>query len=311
MFLSVTGSIPLWLVQRWIERYSFNQAKTLCDSINEIPWITVRTNTLKTTRSSLSEVLSPLVTHIRPAGLSDTGLHCSGPKQPIQTMDPFIDGWFQIQDEAAQLVTCILDPKPGDRVLDACAGLGGKTGHMAGLMQNKGQILALDTDENRLSRLTDAMSRMGVDIVETIAADLMTSSIDTLDGYFDRILLDAPCSGLGVIRRHPDARWNRKEKDIFRMAALQKKMLFHASNMVKPGGYLLYTVCSCEPEETEKVIIPFISKRTDFTISHDFREQAGSGINPFVSETGFFSTYPEPGGMDGFFAALLKREPRK
>lgn len=310
LHLSVTRSLPMWLVRRWLDRYTAEHTISLCDSITAIPSITLRTNTLKTDRDSLIRQMKDQTDTIEPTWFSDLGIRITGPVQPIQEMTSFNEGGFQIQDEAAQLVTQLLDPKPGQRTLDACAGLGGKTGHLAQLMGNTGTITALDTDARRLDKLSIAMGRLGITMVTGIQTDLLDTSPQQLNGYFDNILLDAPCSGLGVLKRNPDSRWTKTLQDILRMASRQKKLLAHAANLVKPGGMILYTVCSCEPEENQMVIEKFLSKRKDYVLCTSWPEHVQKRIERFVRSPGYFCTYPFPEQMDGFFAALLQRRDR-
>ncbi|THB77494.1 MAG: 16S rRNA (cytosine(967)-C(5))-methyltransferase RsmB [Desulfobacteraceae bacterium] len=312
--LSVTHSQPQWLVKRWIKRYGLDLTRELCRTLNHVPAITLRVNTLKTDRNTLVDHLDPMAQRIELTLLSPVGINIDRPKVPLSSMDALKNGWFQIQDEAAQMVTLLLDPQPGERVLDACAGLGGKTGHLAQLMKNQGEIIALDSDKNRLDKMAPVMADLGVDMVTPVRADLLKSSIKTLGGYFDRILLDAPCTGLGVLRRNPDSRWGKGTKDIQRNAARQKKLLNHTANMLKPGGFLLYTVCSCEPEENMEVITHFLDKRKDYILFQDtarlLSSKTGQAAAGNLIDNGVLCTFPLPGTMDGFFAALLQRRDR-
>jgi 16S rRNA (cytosine967-C5)-methyltransferase len=308
LFLAVTYSIPEWLVRRWITRYSAEKTEMLCRTISTIPLITVRTNTLKSNRTDLFKQLEPRVKNISLTRLSDQGISFVSPDDPVHEMESFKAGWFQIQDEAAQLVTRLLDPQPGETVMDACAGLGGKTGHIAQLMRNTGRILAADTDRFRLDQMSNALERLGVTMATSRLLDLSVCSIREAGGYFDRILLDAPCTGLGVLRRNPDARWTKTLKDITRLAAGQKKLLNNVANLVKPGGTLLYTVCSCEPEENEGVVLPFLEKRKDYSLKPVSADALAMDIGSYLTSEGFFRSYPDSRDMDGFFAALLMRK---
>ena len=220
---------------------------------------------------------------------------------------------FQIQDEAAQIVTDFLAPLPNEKILDACAGLGGKTGHIAQLMENKGTIIASDVDPKKLESLELESKRLGIDIIHTKPLNLLKTSIKDFNFYFDRVLIDAPCTGLGVLRRNPDTKWDRSKNDIARLSGQQKKMLNSAANLVKPGGLLVYAVCSCEKEENEDVIHHFLNKRKDFSIDKDFKSNnydslITSLIDSLITREGFLKTYPDANNMDGFFAARLKRK---
>jgi 16S rRNA (cytosine967-C5)-methyltransferase len=291
-------SYPGWLIKRWIRFYGGEKTLALCRSINTIPPITLRVNTLKMQRKSLGALLETQDLGVAYTNKSPDGIHISSPGKPVTEIEGFSKGLFQIQDEAAQLVSQILNPKPDETVLDACAGLGGKACHLAQLMNNRGKIIAADLESHKLDSLEAEARRLGIGNIRVRQIDLLKATIKDFDRYFDRVLLDAPCSGLGVMRRNPDTKWKRTLKDVLRLCAQQKKMLNAAANLVKPGGILLYAVCSCEPEENEQVITAFLQKRKDYSL-----DTTMEGIK---TADHFFKTYPEQ-HMDGFFAARLKR----
>jgi 16S rRNA (cytosine967-C5)-methyltransferase len=220
-------------------------------------------------------------------------------------MPGYSEGYFQVQDEAAQLIGHILSPGPGETILDACAGLGGKTSHVAQLMQNRGVLHAMDRNPRKLSLLQKEMKRLGITIVQTCRHDLLSPPDQFPHGFFDRILLDAPCSGLGVLRRNPDAKWRVSEKDIERLREIQLSLLFHLAPLLKPSGILVYAVCSTEPEENEFVIDEFLKSQPDFK-SNPLDSSACIPMD-CITENGYFKTYPHHLSMDGFFAARLKR----
>jgi 16S rRNA (cytosine967-C5)-methyltransferase len=298
-FLSITHSIPLWIAKRWIKDYGFDKTKSLCKKINTPPPITIRVNTMKTDRQTLSGLLEDDTRDIALTNICDTGISFSSPVCPINELKTFESGLFQIQDEAAQIVSLILDPKPGEVILDACAGLGGKTNHIAQLMEDKGSVFAMDFDQRKLDLLSFETKRL---VIRTSITDFPT--------YFDRVLLDAPCSGLGVLRRNPDTKWKRSRNDVQRLAGQQKKMLNAAANLTAPGGVLVFAVCSCEKEENENIIESFLNKRKDFSIDRS-SVKIIKDFSRFYTKEGFFKTYPNADDMDGFFAARLKREPKE
>jgi len=306
VFTSVDKSIPLWLVKRWMNRYGRAKSTRLFDAVNEIPPITLRTNTLKTHRDDLFKRLKPNVSTIEWTGFSPWGLSVTGPKLPLHETDAFKKGFFQVQDEAAQLTTSLLAPAPGEKILDACAGLGGKTGHIGQLMDNTGHILAADVHSERLSALEQEMKRLGVDITETQRADILKGDLEAFSNCFHRVLVDAPCTGLGVLRRNPDAKWNKSVQDIRRNAEKQKRILFAAADLVRTGGTLLFAVCSAEPEENEEVIDAFMEKRHDFCVEPCSLPGMNQEEAPLLfTDRGFFKSYPAAVFMDGFFAAKL------
>jgi len=303
--LAVRCSLPLWLVGRWIERFGEVQAKSLCQAVNEIPPVTARVNTLLTSRSRLIAALKTECGEVAAGALSPEAVLFRNPAMAVSSLESHRKGWFQVQDEAAQLVVHLFDPKPGERVLDACAGLGGKTGHIAQQMQDRGKVIAADKDGNKLSRLASEMNRLSISIVECRTVDLLKEP-DACSESFDRILLDAPCSGLGVLRKNPDARWRTEKKDLKRFAGHQQRLLEQVAPMVKPSGVLVYAVCTTEPEETDGVVDAFLTSCPDF---QPFRPSALSGfLNDLVDDRGKFYAFPHRHGTDGFFAQSFVRK---
>jgi 16S rRNA (cytosine967-C5)-methyltransferase len=211
---------------------------------------------------------------------------------------------FQVQDEAAQAVAYLLAPEAGQTVLDACAGRGGKTAHIAALMNNTGHIVALDYDGRKLKQLAAEMQRLGVDIVAVRQTDLQATPMRSAPERFDRILIDAPCSGLGVIRRNPDAKWTRVAADIRRCARKQGQLLENIAPLLKPGGALVFAVCSTEPEETHALVASFLNKHADFVIDEYFQKLPPS-LAPLSPRPGRLETLPHRHGTDGFFAVRL------
>lgn len=305
--IAIGESHPSWMVDRWAQRMGIEETRSLCRANNRIPPVTIRTNSLRVSRESLLTAMAPYVDEIRPARFSPDGLILKGVKQPISRIPPFQKGWFQVQDEAAQLIAYLLAPKPLENVLDACAGLGGKTGHIAQLMADEGTIVAVDYRSRKLNALKASMDRLGIRCVESKRLDLREPvSEDYLESY-DKVLLDAPCSGLGVIRRNPDSKWKKQPSDLERLSKKQGALLNVSASLLKPGGRLVYCVCSAEPEEGKAVIEGFLKNHGGFVI-----EDATSGpfgiIKPFVDESGFFITLPQKHDMDGFFAVRLKKD---
>jgi 16S rRNA (cytosine967-C5)-methyltransferase len=229
------------------------------------------------------------------------------PKSPVAEMKAFQEGRFAIQDGAAQLVSLLLSPEPGETVLDACAGLGGKTTHIAQLMKNRGSVIAIDHMAKKLSQLEIEAKRLAISIIRTLPLNIDQPIDENLLPRFDRILLDAPCTGLGVLRRNPDAKWSAGKKDRYRYADRQQRLLDHLAPMLKTGGTLVYSVCSMEPEETEDVVLRFLKNHPNFVIKkeHALEEKA---VAPFLTPKGHLRTDPYLHGLDGFFAVRLCRE---
>ena len=303
--LAVAHALPRWLVRRWLKRFGFEETATLGAALTAQPPITVRTNTLRSTPGPLGEALAR-VASVAPSIYTPLAIRLTQVAAPPSTWPALLGGECQVQDEAAQLVGDLLNPQPGDTVLDACAGLGGKTGHLGQMMKNRGRLLAVDVIAKKLQRLDREMGRLGIECVETYPLDM--ENPDALDGLprFDRILLDAPCSGLGVLRRNPDTKWRRTSKDLVRYRDRQERLLAALAPHLRPGGRLVYAVCSMEPEENQTVIDAFLNSHPDFVI-----DRATDGLTPpaaaLMDERGTLATYPHRHGMDGFFMVALTR----
>jgi 16S rRNA (cytosine967-C5)-methyltransferase len=304
--LAVRKSFPQWLIRRWLEQMDIKQVAALCDAINTIPAITLRTNTLLTRRDSLIRSLKNEAEQIIPTPYAPEGVSIKNPLKPIAEWSSFKKGGFQIQDEAAQLVTLLLDPQPGEMVLDACAGLGGKTGHIAQRMKNCGTIFSLDNSAEKLKQLHTQMQRLHISIVNTRDHDLSVPPDKSEMGTFNRVLLDAPCSGLGVLRRNPDAKWNLSKKQLQRQRKRQLEFLNNLAHLVKPGGILVYVVCSNEREENEDVVEGFLDIHPEF-VQDSEPGAISSGTGDLMTRQGYLKTYPFPHNMDGFFSARFKR----
>ncbi|MFH0998446.1 MAG: 16S rRNA (cytosine(967)-C(5))-methyltransferase RsmB [Pseudomonadota bacterium] len=304
--ISIEKSMPRWLISRWIPRFGESQTLLICDIINSIPPLSLRVNTLKTTRSAFLESGAIHARRMEPTAYGPDGIRMDHPEDPVASMEGFREGFFQVQDEAAQLVTMLLDPRPGETVMDACAGMGGKTGHIAQQMKNSGKILALDISPDKLVKIHPEMSRLGISIVETRAHDLGRPLETSKTGTYDRVLLDSPCSGLGVLRRNPDIKWRSSPDRLERCQVRQIGFLDHISQFVKPSGVLVYAVCSMEPEENEIVVAAFLRDHSAFSV-----DKSPDGLPPqirsLMNPEGHLRTFPHLHGMDGFFAVRFRR----
>ncbi len=318
--LAVRYSCPTWLVQRWIERLGQAQAEVWCRASLELPPLTLRVNRLRTTREALMDRFLQAGCTAKTTPVSSYGLSVDR-HQTVQSLPMFHEGWFYVEDEAAQLIPLLLDPQPGDRVLDACAAPGGKTTHLAALMQNQGEVIAVDRNESRLRLIGENCRRLGISIVKPVRGDMMTgapgSGLDAglrqllpseivSDSQFDRILLDAPCSGLGVLRRHPEGKWLKEAASLETHHDTQCRLLNRVSRLLRPGGCLVYSACSTEPEETEHVIDQFCRAHHEF-----HREHLGPWLPPvglpLITPQGDLSTMGNAFSMDGFYAARLRK----
>ncbi|MFZ5568896.1 MAG: 16S rRNA (cytosine(967)-C(5))-methyltransferase RsmB [Thermodesulfobacteriota bacterium] len=305
--LAAEYAFPAWLMERWLHRFGMDQTRKLCEAVNTIPPITIRVNPLKTSRETVYGTLSPAVESISPTPYSPEGLQLSGPSTAIPDFQEFKDGLFQVQDEASQLVAYLLAPRPDETVLDACAGLGGKTANIAQMMNNRGRLVAMDLSSAKLNRLATEMNRMGISMVYPAAQDILLEFGPEVLCQYDRVLLDAPCSGLGVLRRNPDGKWSDAKKKLLRFQRNQLALINRLAALVKPGGILVYSVCSFEPEENELLIETFLNHHPQFFLEKPPETFPNTALG-LIDSRGFLKTYPHLHHTDGFFGARLRRK---
>ena len=314
--LSVQYGIPIWLTERWITRLGIEQAESACRASSTVPNITLRVNSNRLTREEFLERLRKGGIVARPATLSPVGVVLEK-GQDVTSLPGFQAGDFYVEDEAAQLIPPILDSQPGEAVLDACAAPGGKTTYLAQLMDDRGSIYAVDRKTSRLDLLRQNCGRLGIQSVVPIVGDVRKPSewsemvargSNLRDGpLFDRILVDAPCSGVGVLRRHPEAKWRKDSSAFARHQKLQAEILTSVACCLRPGGVLVYSTCSTETEETEEVVDRFCEAYPGW-----MRESVAPWLPttalPFVTIYGALSTMGNECGMDGFYAARLRKK---
>lgn len=303
-FLAARYSEPRWLAEQWLAQLGPAEAEELAAAMVEPPPLTIRVNTLKISRDAYAERLAAEGIAARCTDFSPVGMHILAAIHPTR-LPGFPDGLITIQDESSQLASLFLSPEPGQNVLDICAAPGGKTTHLAQLMENRGTILACDLDARKIRRIEETATRLGVTSIETRRLDASRPLSSFGGRKFNRILVDAPCTGLGVIRRNPEAKWRLTSADASRMAGLQSSILRTVADHLEIGGVLLYSTCSTSPEENERVIDLFLSERQDYMIE-DLRSVYPQYAD-LCSDRGFFRGWPHRGGMDGFCAARLKR----
>ena len=284
--ISKTTSMPKWIVEELVKGNGIKIAEQICKNSNLKPNITIRVNRLKIAKKELIQKLE------------QKGIECKEPENEemntqdflilskvknIENLQEFKDGFFTIQDLSAGQAAKILDPRPVEMVLDACSAPGGKTTYLAELMENKGKIKAWDIHEHRTKLVEQNANRLGINIIETQVKDA-TQYDKNLDEKFDKILLDVPCLGIGVIKRKPDIKWQRKPEDIEEITLIQRKILENCSKYLKKGGTLVYSTCSILKEENEEIVIKFLSENKQFEIDGENMVN----ILPNKEKDGFF-----------------------
>jgi 16S rRNA (cytosine967-C5)-methyltransferase len=306
--ISIVHSHPLWLVRRWLDLFGAEETAAICINNNEIPPYTLRINRLRSTREKVAEEMTHRTFSVKNTVFSPDGLVISNPADPVRESELYKSGVISVQDEASQLISWLVNPRPGETILDMCSGVGGKATHMAEIMENRGRIIALDISGEKTKSLINNTTRQGVSIVEVRRGDAAQDQGREFHEAFDKILLDAPCSGTGTLKRNPEIKWRISGNDVKKMVALQKAILKKAVLYLKKGGRLIYSTCSMLSEENESVIKDIITSHSDFKI-------AGSPetIHPLLTDRrGYFRTFPHRHDMDGFFGAvLIKKVDRK
>ncbi|HEY3166819.1 MAG TPA: 16S rRNA (cytosine(967)-C(5))-methyltransferase RsmB, partial [Candidatus Binatia bacterium] len=276
--LAVTYSHPEWLVKRWINEFGAEAAKTLMHANNQRATVVLRVNCLRCTREKLLDQfleagIKAEATQWSPQGISIL----SGPG--VDTLPGFAEGYFQIQGEASQLVAYLLSPLPGERILDACAAPGGKSTHLGEFMKDEGELVAIDISARGIAKIRENAARLGLKSLRVLSADASAELADKLREPYDRVLVDAPCSGLGTLRGHPEIKWHRDENDIRRLSRLQSKILSRVAGYLKPAGVLVYATCTLSPEENEEIVESFLAHHKEFELEHAARYLPGQAIH--------------------------------
>jgi 16S rRNA (cytosine967-C5)-methyltransferase len=306
-YLSIYYSYPEWLLKKWIKELGGKETEELIEAQNQFQGLNLRTNSIKLSRDELVEKLLREGIGSVPLTYAPEGLRLEKFRGRIDRLIAFNQGLFQVQHEAAQIVSYLLAPEPYSSVLDICAGYGGKSTHLAVLMSGKGNVFALDINIGRLINLYNSTKRLGIENVRVLAADAVKPLSNLFRSEFDRIMVDAPCSGLGVISRNPDIKWNRTQEDIVQLARLQKAILDNAVSVLKKQGRMLYVTCTISREENEEVVEKFLSDNRCMLLE-DLSHHIPEWGRDLINEQGFFRTLPHVHAMDGFFAALFSKK---
>ncbi len=297
--LSIVHSFPTWLVRRFVDRFGVYETEQLLVALNERPRLSIRVNPGKISAEELSRQFEEKGLNVSRGHFIQNFLYVDGLSR-IGELESFRAGQFAVQDESAGLVSILLDPKPGERVLDMCSAPGGKTTHILELTRGEADVTAVEKYENRAKLVQEAVERMGYNHAKIVVADAAKFS-DAVQ--YDKILIDAPCTGFGVVRKKPDSKWKREPEDIALLHAIQTEIIENAGKLLKPGGVLVYSTCTVEPEENQEVVQNFLRRHPECTL-----ESAEAFVDhSFVSKEGFIETFPHRHDMDGSFAARIRK----
>ncbi|MGB6294640.1 MAG: 16S rRNA (cytosine(967)-C(5))-methyltransferase, partial [Rivularia sp. (in: cyanobacteria)] len=308
--LGILYSFPDWIVNVWIEQFGFSETEKLCEWMNQTPSIDLRVNQLS---SSVEQVEAAL----KERGISSQrlpnlphALRLLSSPGAIKNLPGFNEGWWTIQDSSAQLVSYLLNPQPNEVIIDACAAPGGKTTHIAEMMRDSGKIMAWDRTASRLRKLQQNTQRLNLKSIEICVGDSrdLDKFIDFKDMLADKVLLDVPCSGLGTLHRHADARFRQTPENIEELSILQTELLLNTSKFVKDNGFLVYSTCTLHPAENEAVIKSFLESNPNWQIE---LPDTDSPIHEYSTPEGWIKVLPHKHDMDGFFMVGLRKKGQK
>ncbi len=298
--IGVEYSFPDWLVEHWLAVLGETGTIELCNYFNQSPSIDLRVNQLKTDRATVLAALTEAGIKAEPIDYLDQGIRLTGKVGAIPRLPGYNEAWWSVQDSSAQLVTALLDPQPGEVVVDACAAPGGKTTHIAELMNDQGVIWSIDSSQSRLKQVTQNCERLGLHAVQIRTGDGRQQT--DLVEMVDRVLLDAPCSGLGTLQRRADARWQKTPANVQELGKLQTELLASCASWVKPGGTLVYATCTVHPAENKEVVMPFLAAHPEWSI-----QPPTSFLASLADSDGCIAIWPHKQKMDGFFMVRLTK----
>ena len=304
-YISIKYSHPKWIVDRWIKVFGEEFTEDLCMINNSKPELNIRVNNLKTNKEELKDRLEEKGFLVRDGKYARDIIIIENPSR-ITELKEFKEGYFFIQDESSSLVGQIMNPEPNSVVLDICSAPGGKATHMAEIMGNKGRVLSRDIHENKLELIRENAKRLGIKIIETKSSDARKRD-ESLVNTADYLLIDAPCSGFGLIRRKPEIKWNRKEEDINELTKIQYEILNNGKDYLKVGGTLVYSTCTIENDENINMIKRFLDENKNFKLLK-IEENFKNKEDIRTMEEGFLQLYPNIHGTDGFFISKMIKE---
>ena len=300
--LGVFYSFPDWIVKNWLQQLSVTETSKLLNWFNRSAKIDLRVNILQTSVAEVKTALENAGLQVSSIPSLPQGLRIESAAGDIRRLPGYEAGWWIVQDSSAQLVTHLLDPQPGEMIIDACAAPGGKTTHIAELMQDRGEIWACDRSAKRLQKVAQNAHRLKLCSINALAED--SRNLDRFIDKCDRILLDAPCSGLGTLHKRPDIRWRQTPEKIAELTTLQQELLNSAATWVKPKGIIVYATCTLNLQENETVIQSFLESHPHWEI----QTPSGDLWNTFDTAAGWLKIYPHQYDMDGFFMVKLARK---
>jgi len=303
--ISITTSHPRWMVERWVKFWGVEEILALCRANNEPPPLCLRVNRKYADREAVARMLEFHCRKVEPSPWLPEGLRVETTRD-ITRLPGYREGLFTVQDEGAMLVSYLVAPQPGERIVDACAAPGGKTTHLAELAKDEAEIIALDTHPSRLKLVEENAARLKLRSITTLLGD-WTQLAHQFANSADKVLLDVPCSGTGTLRRKVDARWHKRPEDILSLAQLQLRLLEAAAIALRKGGVLVYATCSIEPEEDEQVIKAFL-ERTDEFVVDDPRPFLPADIPHAITPENFLRLFPHRHNTDGIFAVRLRKK---
>lgn len=303
-YLSIKYSYPEWLITRWVKNLGYEFTESFINKSNEVPETTLRVNDLKTNKEELKNELKLLNIETEDGLYLDDAIVIRRASS-IVSLEPFKKGFFQIQDESSMLAVKVLEPKSNELVIDVCSAPGGKATYIAQLMKNKGKVIARDVHPHKIKLIQEAANRLGLDIIETEEFDA-TLVDEKYMGRADKVLVDAPCSGYGIIRKKPDIKWKKEESTNNDLKKLQLKILSNASKYVKLGGNIVYSTCTIEKEENEEIVMKFLNQHKEFELI-DISEMLPKALLKESAKKGYVQLYPNIDNIDGFFIAKMVR----
>ncbi|MBN2008939.1 16S rRNA (cytosine(967)-C(5))-methyltransferase RsmB [candidate division KSB1 bacterium] len=296
--IAIQFSHPEWMIERWVNRFGVENVKSLCAANNRSPDITLRVNTLKTNRDDVRIKLHEFGIIARGSDYLPESIIINQMNHQVQH-ELLLPGLVAVQDESASMVTRLLDPQPGELVYDLCAAPGGKTTHISERAGDSCFVVAVDAQNSRLKRVKENVQRLGIVNCALVQADARYFEAKAAD----KVLLDVPCSGLGVLAKRVDLRWRRSLDDIKNISTIQEQILEHASLLVKPDGVIVYSTCTIEPDENEKIVESFLARHPEFTLENPVRWLPEA----VVQQEKYLYTYPHIHGTDGAFAARIRK----